>query len=130
MNADEPLPAPDFEQTDASPRAMGWLALGLVSTIAFCLGVAAWFYHHHDRSAAVVSTLAPSGRFQHGSDERTGIEQAWTEQDQSVHEHLDGYGWVDRAAGVVHIPIARAMDLMLAEQKPAGPQSTPTKAGP
>lgn len=26
---------------------------------------------------------------------------------------LDGYGWVDRRNGVVHIPVSRAMDLLL-----------------
>jgi len=30
---------------------------------------------------------------------------------------LDGYGWEDRAAGVVHIPIARAMELVAKEAK-------------
>lgn len=28
---------------------------------------------------------------------------------------LDGYGWEDRAAGVVHVPIARAMELVAKE---------------
>ena len=28
---------------------------------------------------------------------------------------LDGYGWEDRAAGVVHIPITRAMELVAKE---------------
>jgi len=28
---------------------------------------------------------------------------------------LDGYGWEDRTGGVVHIPIARAMDLVAKE---------------
>src|SRR5207247_9692319 len=28
---------------------------------------------------------------------------------------LDGYGWEDRAAGTVHIPIARAMELVARE---------------
>ncbi len=28
---------------------------------------------------------------------------------------LDGYGWEDRAAGVVHIPIGRAMELVARE---------------
>jgi hypothetical protein len=30
-------------------------------------------------------------------------------------ERLEGYGWVDRKAGVVHIPIERAMDLLSGE---------------
>jgi hypothetical protein len=28
---------------------------------------------------------------------------------------LDHYGWIDRQAGRVHIPVARALDLMVAE---------------
>ncbi len=41
--------------------------------------------------------------------------------------HLEGYGWVDQAAGVVHIPVSRAMALVAegvrvpAGQLPAGP---------
>lgn len=27
-------------------------------------------------------------------------------------ERLDGYGWVDRSAGIAHIPVERAMDLL------------------
>ena len=30
-----------------------------------------------------------------------------------MSERLSGYGWVDEGAGVVHIPIERAMDLLL-----------------
>ena len=31
-------------------------------------------------------------------------------------QHLNSYGWVDRASGTVHIPIERAMQLVLEEQ--------------
>ena len=30
-----------------------------------------------------------------------------------AHEHLEGYGWVDRRAGLAHIPIDRAKELLL-----------------
>ena len=33
-------------------------------------------------------------------------------------ERLEGYGWVDRAAGRVHIPIERAMELMVGGRDP------------
>ena len=32
---------------------------------------------------------------------------------------LEGYGWIDRAGGVVHIPIERAMTLVVEEGLPA-----------
>jgi hypothetical protein len=31
---------------------------------------------------------------------------------------LDHYGWIDRPSGRVHIPVARAMDLLVAEGRP------------
>ena len=130
MNAEYPRSAPESEKTDASPGLMALMAFGLVSIVGLCLLVAAGVYRHRDRSEVIESTLAPDGRFQNGVDERTGIEQAWKEQDRMVHEHLDGYGWVDRAAGIVHIPIDRAMDLMLAEQKSSGVPPAETKAAP
>jgi|SwirhisoilCB2_FD_contig_71_5595330_length_594_multi_2_in_0_out_0_1 hypothetical protein len=36
---------------------------------------------------------------------------------QREDAQLRSYGWVDRAAGTVHIPIERAMDLMAADGK-------------
>ncbi len=35
------------------------------------------------------------------------------EWQRSQRRRLDGYGWVDRKAGIVHIPIDRAIDLEL-----------------
>lgn len=45
----------------------------------------------------------------------------------------DSYGWVDKTKGVAHIPIARAMELELADLQarkpaPAGPIATPAPA--
>jgi hypothetical protein len=34
--------------------------------------------------------------------------------------HLEGYGWVDRSKGVVHIPIEQAMQLVASGASPAG----------
>jgi hypothetical protein len=129
MNADAPRSAPDYETTDAAPRVVALTAFTLVLVVGLCLLSAAWVFRHRPAGTVAV-TLAPNARFQHGPDERTGIEQAWQEQDRLVHEHLSTFGWVDRAAGVVHIPIDRAIDLMLAEQNPAAPHAVKTKSTP
>jgi len=130
MNPGAPPPAPDVEKTDAAPCVVAMTAFALILIVGFCLVVAAWAYHHLYRSEATVSTLAPNGLFQNGAGELTVIEQAWQEQDRMVREHLETYGWIDRAAGVAHIPIARAIDLMIAEQKPLKPGAAQTKATP
>lgn len=38
-------------------------------------------------------------------------------------EHLNSYGWVDQSAGVVHIPITRAMELIAQHGLPAAQPS-------
>jgi hypothetical protein len=43
-------------------------------------------------------------------------------------ERLNSYGWVDRSAGKVHIPIDRAIEQVLSAGLPAR-QQTPTKTG-
>jgi hypothetical protein len=40
---------------------------------------------------------------------------------------LDSYGWIDRQNGVVHIPIERAMELVVERSRPAGPGSAPPR---
>jgi hypothetical protein len=40
---------------------------------------------------------------------------------------LTTYGWVDRENGIVHIPIDRAMDLILQRGLPTRPQSQPSE---
>lgn len=41
---------------------------------------------------------------------------------------INGYGWVDRAAGVVHLPIARAIELTAERSLPAAPVDVPAAA--
>ncbi len=128
MNADGPLPVPNHEKSHASPGAMVVAGFRLVAIVGFCLILVGCGYRNRDRNGAGDSTLAPNGSSQNEVDDGAAIEQAWKEQDRMVREHLDGYGWIDRAAGVAHIPIDREMDLILAEQKVSGPQSTQIEA--
>ncbi len=50
----------------------------------------------------------------------------WKKFHEAELRHLNGTGWIDRASGVVHIPIDRAMRDIAAEGIPGWPQ----KAGP
>jgi len=43
---------------------------------------------------------------------------------------LYSYGWVDEKAGTVHIPIDRAMDLIVQRGLPLGPQGATSAAAP
>ena len=45
-------------------------------------------------------------------------------------QHLGSYAWVDPAAGIVRIPIQRAMELVAAGDRPAGPVDAPEGDAP
>lgn len=63
--------------------------------------------------------------FEHGPAASTPVTQAWNLQDKAVHDHLTNYAWVDRGAGVVQIPLERAMELIAQESAANPPQSNP-----
>ncbi len=48
---------------------------------------------------------------------------------QEKRNWLDGYGWVDKSAGVVHIPIDRAMALMNKDETPSFGGAADAKGG-
>ena len=56
---------------------------------------------------------------------RTSIAKDWNAIDAQAHARLDGYGWTDGRHGTVHIPIARAMELVAHEGLPARAGRTP-----
>lgn len=96
-------------QTPTSPggdRRLAWLPLTigavLVGLLLFLIasGVMSW-WGGRDRSAADADTPTP-------------VEQlrALRAEEQRL---LTSYGWVDRSAGLVRIPIERAMDVLIEE---------------
>jgi hypothetical protein len=64
-------------------------------------------------------TAVPAG---YGAEEQGIVDQVpfelntWVAKDHAASTaKLKGYGWVDKQAGVIHVPIERAMDLVVAE---------------
>jgi hypothetical protein len=48
---------------------------------------------------------------------------------QQEYRHLESYGWLDRTRGIAHIPIERAIELLLADADALGP-AAPAPAVP
>lgn len=116
-----PLPAPRYEPRDAPPRRILLVGLGVAAGIAVVAGIAA---------VVVRPTPADDRRqttFRDGASAETSVAADWHRQDALVHEHLETYGWIDRAHGVVRIPIERAMDLVAREgaETPGPPSRQP-----
>jgi hypothetical protein len=107
---------------EASDARVGWVvasAAMLVLGIALSFVAAAGLYRRdHPQKPALAERL-----FQHGAVEESGIAREWKTQDAAVRQHLENYAWVDRPAGLVQIPIERAMELT-AQEAGASPKNS------
>jgi hypothetical protein len=130
---------PEFEQEDMKPKAVYGF---LVVLVVLCVGayfVIDGFYHYMDSYARkhqpplnplVTATTGdtrvvtpaevqsfPQPRLE--TDERNEIFGFRLQEEQKLHS----YGWVDQNAGVVRIPIDRAMELIVQRGLPTTPQA-------
>lgn len=105
------MSAPDYERTDASVRLPVWTAAALLILLPLAMGgvwvllvtvrgapetPAAVFTEDRPRPAAGPPLQADPQA------DLAALRARWDRR-------LNGYGWVDREAGIVHIPIERAM---------------------
>jgi len=98
------------ETKDASLRAIGiTAAIVLVGTWAAL--ATGWLLWHRDHAARRPEA---GQHFQHGPQDQPEVIQAWAAIDARQREHLTTYGWVDRPAGIVRIPIDQAMKRLAA----------------
>ena len=109
------------KEIDFKPIVLWGSILG-AALIAVLVGVGILSFFYARRQAAralpVNITGAPGKDFATPRlqvDEGLDFEKVKAAQDQI----LGSYGWVDRAAGTVRIPVSRAMDVLLKEGLPA-----------
>src|ERR1051326_5575586 len=97
----------DYERSDADPRLIGALALGIAVFLAVTPYLLVAIYPGSGHDKRVTETrVPPEPRLQVAPkadlDQRRAAER----------EHLERYGWVDRDRGIARIPIERAMKLL------------------
>ena len=104
------------------------IAVGVVSLIIFA--IASWWAATilHSERSALGSRAEWKAPTELGSAEIGIVDQVPFQGDERLQkwkneraEWLNGYGWVDRARGVAHIPIDRAMDEIVAGAVPPPP---------
>jgi hypothetical protein len=121
---DESAPSTGHERRDVSAATVLRWGAGIFAVLVFSVAAMWLVLGRYDRELAAesppASPLAGYGP-QEPPEPRLQVDPAAdiaglraTEQQQ-----LDGFGWVDRSAGTVHIPIDRAMQL-LAERRGSG----------
>jgi len=131
---------PRYEKRDVSPRMIVALIFGLaalaVGAALLMWGSFAFFQKRAERAMEPPSplreerVLPPPPRLQ------VAPERDLQALRQREEERLNTYGWIDREAGVVRIPIERAMELLLERGVPVRPRgrvmgsSLPPEGGP
>jgi len=130
---------PEFEQQDLSAKSVFGFLAGLAVAVSIVVLILVGTFKLLDRSEArnqpeqnpltnkvSADTRAvteentkkfPEPRLE--SNERSDINKFRLQEEQT----LNSYGWVDQKAGVVHIPIDRAMGLIAERGLPTRPQT-------
>jgi len=122
-------PGGAYERRDLSPRVIGLFLVGLVLTTGLVLllmwGLFDYYTARRMRADRPISPLADVRQIP--PEPRLQVNGVADLQDFRAKEEgvLHSYGWIDRKAGSVRIPIGRAMDLLLQRGLP----TTPQKAG-
>ncbi len=119
-------PGAGYEHTDIEPgvgyRFALWLSVAMALSAALVYGIFMFFGSQkaaHDQAvqnfplAAGVSQDPPAPRLQ-----TQPFKDVWQLKNEQ-RSSLTSYGWIDKANGVVHIPIARAMALTVERGLPA-----------
>lgn len=117
MSHPDPLPRPGYEPSDAQPRVIAATAAVLAAVVVTCIAVGVFGYGCG--GTAEESRLSAAGLFENGVRQETRVEQTWNKMACGGRSNLSGYAWVDRQAGIVRIPIDRAIDLVCAGQTSA-----------
>jgi hypothetical protein len=106
-DTDHPANAVRYEATDAAPSVIAWLAGGMVLFLLLTPALLQVLYPTAMQDRQFVDPLPPEPRLQ-----TTPQQDLMAERTREQGE-LSGYYWIDRQQGIVHIPIARAMSLVL-----------------
>lgn len=131
---DAPDVSAGYEKRDASVGALLQFGFWLAVVIVVTLFAMAWAFKYFSRisplgqpaaPAAVVNPsfrqLPPSPMVQ--AHPHRDLVDYCAEQEREVNT----YGWVDRQAGIVRVPVSRAMDLVLAQGLPTRPANEAPK---
>jgi hypothetical protein len=110
------------ETRDVNPRTIIWLGVAVMVGV-LVVQVLLWLLlsglnASATRSDAPVSPLTADTNPPPGPRLQSNPREDYKEYRRKQEAVLGSYGWIDRQQGVVHIPIARAMDLILEQGLP------------
>jgi len=114
----------EVHQEDDVVASRRLVRIGVVSTAIGAIGVLVAGLVLSAGAGSVTPSLAGPGGALPAPREISEVEQTpiWSTRDgedlrDAQRRELESWGWVDRDAGVAHIPIDRAMDLVMKESR-------------
>lgn len=113
-------------------RYIGWFGLGIalsiVLAVVLAFGILGGFLLPPAPFSALAGADSPAGA------PKPSLQRApsgdLSAYRRSKEQILQSYGWVDQPAGIVHIPIERAMQLTVQQGRSAAPAASGAQAGP
>ncbi len=124
--------SPGHEPSDLKPRTILIFGIALSVTVLLCFLIANWMFHYFSalqtQSSPPLSPLAqqeapPGPRLQAHAPE--DLRKFLAEEETT----LNSYGWVNQQAGIVRIPIDRAMQLLVQRGLPTSGQPAQPASG-
>jgi hypothetical protein len=99
--------SPAYEPRDVNWRPVFWVSAATIATIAALIAALTTMYASFTQGTTAASPYGPA----------VELESAHQLQHlrRQENERLSNYGWISRKERVVHIPIDRAIDLIVEE---------------
>ena len=124
--------APAYETRDADVRGvfrfLVVMGLVLTFTLVLCWGLFRYF-SATEAEPNPASPFAETRQLPSGPQLQVNPREDWLKFHAAQQQALESYAWEDRQAGIVRVPIERAMDLLLEKGVPVAGEKTPAGAG-
>ncbi|MGH7798106.1 MAG: hypothetical protein ACREQ2_24860 [Candidatus Binatia bacterium] len=118
-----------YETSDLSPRNISLFGAGLTVLIIVVLlasyGLMVWLRADAARRAEPPSPLVVVPEPTPGPRLEIQPGRALKAMREQEEAHLRAYGWIDQEKGIVHIPIERAMEILVKKGLPARQSKAP-----
>lgn len=121
--------ASGYEQSDLSPKAIAIFGIALAATVTVCVILAVWVFDFFANYEAKRDTPpSPLARREAPAEPLLQVSAPQERQETRDLEEktLTSYEWVNKQAGIVRIPIGRAMELLAERGLPASPKESDT----
>ncbi len=108
------IPAAEPEATDANIPLVAWSTIGILTTLAVCIIFAGLMFRYEESALPKPSGIFSNQRHLPPSPRL----QAFPAKDLAAFQaqqlsRAESYGWVDKQAGVAHVPVEKAMEMLL-----------------